>query len=118
MTRPDEGTPPAPIRDRLRADLVAAMKARRIADVAVLRTVLAAIDNAGAVEAGPVWPPVVNRSADVPRRELTEDDVRAIVAREIAERHDAAAEYRRLGRGDEAERLTAEAELLAPYLEA
>lgn len=100
--------------DRLRADLTTALRARDRASASVLRTVLGAIANAEAVPVPQAAPPVAEGpiagavlglgAAEVPRRELTEDDVRAIVR---AERDDLLAHD-----------MPAEAAVLAPYLPA
>jgi uncharacterized protein YqeY len=53
----------------------------------------------------------------VPRRRLTEADLTRVVAEEISERLSVAAEYRRAGRADRADRLEAEAQVLTGHLE-
>ena len=105
------------------------MKSRDSVAVAALRSALAAIDNAEAVDpevgaslASATGDAPVAKSAaglgagDVPRRELSEADEAAIVATEIAERRTAADEYARLGRADDAARLRTEADVLAAVL--
>lgn len=114
-----------PLRDRLRAAVPAAMKARDRRSVSALRSALAAIDNAeavgihdmhdvraGAIELSPVGP----GAAEVARRELTEAEVAAIVRGEVEERRAAAATYETAGRGDKAAELTAEADVLTAHL--
>lgn len=101
---------------RLKADLLSAMKARQSIAVATLRSMVGAIDNAGAVEHDTTIVPLVGRSADVPRRELTEAQVRAILQGEADERRSAQVKYERLGKNMEAERLRAELEVFARYL--
>jgi uncharacterized protein YqeY len=111
---------------RLRRALPPAMKARDRPAVAVLRTTIAAIENAGAVAATPAplgsgefaGATIGLGSGDAARRELTEDEVAAIVRAEIDERVAAAEDYTRTGRPDEATRLTAEADLLRSHLDA
>ena len=104
------------------------MKARDAVAVAVLRSALAAIDNAEAVDDagapttlsgdGPIAKSVSGLGAgEVPRRLLTPEEEATIVASEMAERRAAAAEYDRLGRPDEALRLRAEAAVIAAYVE-
>lgn len=109
----------------LRAALKEEMRARRAAAVSVLRDTLAAIDNAEAaelsaapsVEAGVIAGGVAGLgTGDVARKSLSSEEVTAIVQRELAERRDAAAQYVTLGRADEAETLSAQAELLATLL--
>ena len=74
-----------PLRDRLRAALPAALKARDRTAVAALRSALAAIDNAEAVDASDVHAGAIEASApgpgaaERPRRELTESDIDDIV---------------------------------------
>jgi uncharacterized protein len=111
-----------PLRDRLRAAVPAAMKARDRRTTSALRSALAAIDNAEAVEirdvrAGAIeMSPVGLGAAEVARRELTEAEVAAIVRGEVEERRAAAAAYEAAGRGDKAAELTAEADALTAHL--
>jgi uncharacterized protein len=122
------GTPDAasPLRIRLRRALPPALKARDQAAVAALRSALAAIDNAQAVEAPPapltggvIAGAVTGLGAgEAQRRELSEGDIAAIVRAEVADRRAAAADYESGGQVDAAARLTAEADVLAAYLAA
>ena len=113
-----------PIRTRLTAALRSAMKARDKDAVSVLRSTLAALDNAQAVEAdvavveGEHFAGTAGGlgAGEVPRAALEDAQARAIVAAEAQERRDAADEYERLGRADEASRLRAEADLLAAFV--
>lgn len=105
------------VRDRLRAGLRQAMRARDKVATPALRATLGAIDNAEAVPLPATGgEPVVGRAADVARRELSEQQVAAIVRAEHDERIDAAELYERLDRSDEAATLRAEAATLRPYL--
>jgi uncharacterized protein YqeY len=106
------------IRERMKADLIRAMKTRQTARVATLRSALAAIDNAEAVPVGDQTPiiPFVTQSPDVPRKVLSVADIRQLLQKEVDERHAASAEYARLGQPAEAERLQAAAALIASYL--
>jgi hypothetical protein len=109
------------LRERLRAALSAAMEQRDTASVAVLRSALAALDNAGAVpvqdtgsaaiEASPVGP----GAREAPRRELSDDDLERLLQAEISERQDAARVYEQAGRQDQARRLREEAGTLAAF---
>lgn len=92
------------------------MKDRDKAATAALRTLIAAIDNAGAVPPGPAWPPVVGRPADVPRRHLTEADIEAILRKEAAELQVALSEYERLGLEPHAAELRAKLTVIQRYL--
>ncbi|HTJ72429.1 MAG TPA: hypothetical protein VL551_33120 [Actinospica sp.] len=114
-----------PLRDRLRAAVPAAMKARDRSTVAALRSALAAIENAEAVDidddararAGAIEASLVGvGAAEIARRELTEADVAAIVQHEIAERRAAAATYEAAGHVERAAGLVAEADALAAHL--
>jgi hypothetical protein len=116
--------PGVPLRDRLRAALPAAMKARDRTAVSALRSTLSAIDNAEAVErpAGADRGLSIEQSAvgvgamEVARRDLSDDDVERIVRAEIAERESAATGYAASGRVERAETLRAEAALLTALL--
>jgi uncharacterized protein len=131
---PGDGTD---LRAGLRRALPAAIKARDQTAVAALRSALAAIDNAEAVDVGNPPPPVLGAeegqgptagaapvagavvglgAGEVERRRLTAAEVEAIVRREEAERRTAARAYQEAGRPEHAERLEAEADLLAGYL--
>jgi uncharacterized protein len=115
------------LRGRLRAALPAAMKARDTATVAALRSALAAIDNAEAVEStqGPTaaaHPELAGTvagvgAAEARRRSLPEDEVERIVRAEVADRRAAATAYERAGRPERAERLRAEADALGAHLD-
>jgi uncharacterized protein len=114
------------LRSRLREHLTAALKARDSVAVAPLRSAIAAIDNAEAVDGGAAPPPANSAhiagaspgagSSDVARRELSPADVRAVVRAQIDERLQAAEEYERHGRADQAERLRREAAVLGGHL--
>jgi len=89
--------------------------------VAALRAAIAAIDNA---EAPPARDTATSssarivgsvlglRSTEVSRVQLAEGDVRAILRNEVDERASCADEYERLGEGDAAAELRAQADLL------
>jgi uncharacterized protein len=105
-----------PIRARLKAGLTKAMKTRQSAVVSILRTVLAAIDNAEAVELPPNFVPGMGQSNDVPRKVLTETQMRDIVHNEIRALQSATAEYEQLGKPEEADTLRNQAAALSEYL--
>lgn len=94
---------------RLDADLLAARKRRAGPEIDAIRSLKSALANAEAVpvEDGPYR--VVEGSADVPRRVLTDADVDAVIAAEIDERWRAIDEYARRGQPTEALRLQLEA---------
>ena len=102
-------------RNRIRADLLRAMKERDRATTMTLRSLLAAIDNAEAVEVAAAPIPTLGRSNDVPRKLLTEEDVRQILHEEAGARRAAMADYQRLGHKEAAAALHAEIALIARY---
>jgi uncharacterized protein len=90
------------LKDRLRTDLVSAMKARDEVRVGTLRMVLAAVTNAE----------VAGKAA----RELTDDDVVGVLSTEAKKRREAATAFDDGGRPEMAERERAEAAVIADYL--
>lgn len=94
----------AELKDRLRADLTAAMKARDAFTTSVLRMTLAAI--------------ATEEVAGKEARELGADEEQAVVAREVRKRRESAEAYEAGGRDELARKETAEADLLATYLPA
>ncbi len=125
------------IRVRMRRGLVDAMKARDQQAVAALRSTLARIDNAEAVDADAVdddglddepalysgegHPAVAGSvlgvgAAEVDRRVLTPEETAEIVRDEVTAREVAAEVLDRVGRPDQAERLRAQNKLLTTYL--
>jgi uncharacterized protein len=128
----------ADLRERLRRALPVAMKARDRLAVAALRSALAAIDNAGAVDP-PRPPPGIGDpapagsvaghpelagtvagvgAAEVERRDLTQAQMEGIVRAEVADREAAALGYERGGQLEVAERLRGEADVLTSFLDA
>lgn len=108
------------LKARLREDLKTAMQARAADDVRLLRTLAAALDNAEAIPAeyDPSNPTLSGLGAgEAPRRELSADDIAALLDRERDERLAAASDYERLGQTAEAARLMHEAALIARYRE-
>lgn len=115
------------MRTRLRHDLTAAIKARDLAAVAALRSVLAAIENAEATEVIRAPRPTASEyiaastvglgAAEVERRVLSHSEVHALVHAQVDERSFAADEYEKLGRDDLAGRLRTEADVLREYLQ-
>jgi uncharacterized protein len=104
------------LRERLKADLKSALKARQLPVVTVLRSALSEIDNAEAVELDASMVSVVGRLNDVPRKVLTEDQIRDILQVEANEIQGSLVEYQRLGKHEEAKKLHVEWEVLARYL--
>ena len=113
---------------QLRNDLTDALRARDGRTVRVLRTVLSAIANAEAQPIADQHPPSVRFAGGIagaadglgggeaPRRELAEQDIRAIVESERAERIAAAQNLSARGAPEAAADLHAEAALLERYL--
>ena len=120
------GSPDAasPLHGRLRQALLPALKARDQVAVGALRSALAAIDNAQAVDSpaalrsGVVIAGAVTGlgAVDAPRRQLSDGDVAAILRAEVADRRAAASDYERAGQVEAAARLTAEAAGHAAHL--
>jgi uncharacterized protein YqeY len=115
------------LRTRLSAALRDAVSARNRVAMAAFRSALAAIGNAEAVSSDEV--PVARTgsehfggaatglgAAEVPRRALSEPEVRDIVRAEIVEREVAARQYAERGRADRAGALHAEARVLEAVL--
>jgi uncharacterized protein len=92
----------AELKDRLRTDLSAAIKSRDNVTVATLRMALTAITTEE----------VSGSSA----RELSDDEVLAVLAREAKKRREAAEVFAAAGRDELATRERAEGEVLARYL--
>jgi uncharacterized protein YqeY len=92
------------ILDTLKADLTTAMKARDQLETSVLRMAIAAVREES----------VAGESA----RELSDDEVVKVLAREAKKRDEAAAAFAEGGRDESAAKERAEGEVLARYLPA
>lgn len=92
------------LKDRLQADLTAAMKGRDELATATLRMVLTAVGT--------------EQVAGKAARTLSDDDVLAVLRREAKKRREAATAFADGGRPDRAERELAEERVLAGYLPA
>jgi uncharacterized protein YqeY len=101
------------MRQRLQSDLRSAIKARALRDVAVLRQLIAAIDNAGAV---PLPPRGQLVPSEIERRSLGFDDIQTLLQREFDLRRHAADAFSRLGRTVEAETAKFEMDVVGRYL--
>jgi len=112
---------PSSTYDRLRRDLITAMKQRDQVAVSAIRTAIAAIDNASAVDVPQIrsidWKPgLIN---EVPRREVDESETLRILEREIDEKRQAIQDLDGLGEielVDLIERLRSEVEVLTRYV--
>lgn len=94
----------AELKDRLRSDLTSAMKERDELRTATLRMVLAAVS--------------AEEVAGKEARELTDDEVQAVLRREAKKRREAAEAFAGAGRTEQAEREKAEGDVVAGYLPA
>ncbi|MBZ5739049.1 GatB/YqeY domain-containing protein [Nocardioides mangrovi] len=90
------------LKDRLRADLTTAIKARDEVRSSTLRMVLSAITNAE----------VAGKQA----RELSDEDVVGVLSTEAKKRREAATAFADAGRTESAAKETAEAAVIADYL--
>lgn len=90
------------MKDRLRADLSTAIKSRSTITVATLRMALSAI--------------TTEEVAGTAARELSDQEVLAVLAREAKKRREAAEAFAAAGRDELASRERAEGEVLAHYL--
>lgn len=109
------------LKDRLRADLKQALKEGRKAEMSLLRSVLAAIDNAEApaqtaAQAKEQLRKFGDGAAEVGRLTLSLERLDAILAEEIESREQAAAEMDRLDREDRAAELRNQADIVRRYL--
>ena len=110
----------ADFRDRLSAALKDALKARDVNAMSALRSALGAIANAEAVPGSggrSLSPKIGVGVGDVARRHLSGADLIHIVEGEIAQHLNAASDYVRLGRADEAAALREQAAILRRFLE-
>ena len=90
------------LKDKLRADLTTAMKARDQLRSSTLRMVLTAVTNAE----------VAGKQA----RDLSDEDVLGVLTAEAKKRREAAAAYDEAGRTESADKERAEAGVIADYL--
>lgn len=107
------------IRARIRTDLRIAMGARKMEEVAVLRTLLAALDNAEAVSVPPKRYTVRqfgDPATEVPRKQLGAEDVVAILEAEQSEKLSVASSLEQVGRTEDAAKLRNAAAIVARYL--
>jgi len=94
----------AELKDRLRADLTAAMRARDQVRMRTLRMALSSITN--------------EEVAGASARQLSDDEVMKVLTREARKRREAAEAFGSAGRADQAAAERAEGEVLAGYLPA
>ena len=92
------------LKERLRADLTTAMKARDELRTATLRMALTALS--------------AEEVSGKEARQLSDDEVQGVLRREAKKRREAAEAFASAGRAEQAERERAEGEVLADYLPA
>ena len=99
-------------------DLMAARRRRDRRQVRVIGALLAAVDNAEAVDVEQRYDyhHPGHGDTEVPRRRLDRDTLVGLLTNEIRERRDAAATYRRIGQDAAADELDRECEAIEPYL--
>lgn len=90
------------LKSQLRADMTAALKAKDTLRLSTLRMLLAAIQNA--------------EVAGDAARELSDDDVIAVLQKEAKKRNESAVIYEQNGRGELAANERAEGEIIEEYL--
>lgn len=90
------------LKDRLRTDLTASMKARDSLRSSTLRMLLTSITNA--------------EVAGKTQRELSDDDVVGVLSTEAKKRRESATAFEDAGRADSAAKERAEAEIITEYL--
>lgn len=100
----------------MRADLVAAIKGRRAEEISLLRSLLAAIDNAEAPALGSRSRPVPGGPSEIERLILTAAELQAVLHAEIRARELAAAELASLGQEERAEALLGQAAIAERYV--
>ncbi|MBP2321476.1 uncharacterized protein YqeY [Kibdelosporangium banguiense] len=94
----------AELKDKLKSDLVVALKAKETTRLGTLRMVLAAVSNEE----------VAGKSA----RELTDEEVQRVLTKEAKKRKEAAEAFDAAGRAEQAAAERAEAEIISGYLPA
>lgn len=112
-----------PMRSRLRSDLLIAMRSGQKLEVALIRELLAAIDNAEAPPLG-TGQTITTRhdfrsgSVEVEGLSLSQAQVRALLLSEIQKREQAAAEFENLGDLERASAFRTEALVAKRYVQA
>ena len=113
--------PAGEMKSRIRSDLAGAMRGKRAAEIAALRTLIGAIDNAQAPPAGDRHDQYRvarfgDASVEVQRKKLTKGELDQLITNEIEIRLAAAKTLLGAGANDKAQILIREAELLGHYL--
>jgi uncharacterized protein YqeY len=104
--------------DRMRRQLVQAMKDGDTSAAAALRSAMAALANAEAVPVadGPYDPAEGPYGGEADRRELSGADVRGVLTGLVVELDESAALYRKHGQAEAAEDLVRQAAVLEAYV--
>jgi uncharacterized protein YqeY len=105
-------TPAQQLTDRLKQSLTSALRQRDRESAAVLRTLIAAVEHAGAVPPEQVAPD----AGEVARREPDVEELDALLSAELDERTAATEQYRSLGRVEAAEHMEREAATIRAWL--
>jgi uncharacterized protein YqeY len=100
----------------LRGDLEKALRSRDRVEISTLRTLVAAVENATAVEVETSVEPKLGLGHDQPRRAVSDEDVAEIILSERDELVDAATRYRDLGLVEEVVDLERRARIVERYL--
>lgn len=107
------------ITDRLKSDLVVAMRERDPVRVSTIRSLIAAIDNAGAVPVewqGYDYDPKTGLGHDVERRAVTDSEIARIIALERDDLAAARDQYLRFGETAQADEFERRVEIAGSYL--
>ena len=103
--------------DLIRGDLEKELRTTRDrVEISTLRTLIAAVENAAAVDIETTSEPKLGLGHDQPRRALSDDDVAGIITAERDELVDAAIRYQDLGLVDEVADLESRARIVERYL--
>ena len=103
--------------DQLKDDLKTAMKSRNQFEIKTIRSLIASIENAGAVPAGTgPYEIKIGLNHDVPRKTVTDDLARELIVGERDEYLTSATNYRELGLDSEADELDQRAAIANRYL--
>ncbi len=98
-------SPAQQLKARMRGDLLEALKAKRADEVTVLRSLLAAIDNAEAPEVRAERSLISVAPTEIDRLLLTDGELREVLLRDLEEREQAAGELAGVGQQDRADAL-------------
>lgn len=104
------------LRQVLQSELIMAMKSQDRPAITVLRSVLGAIANAEAVAVPQQTGDPLIGFADVPRKELSPQQIKLVVLDEVEKRRNSIGYYGKAGRQEEAEALEKEVAILERYL--